>query len=121
MGSDRNEFLQFGLDALSIEEPLASQVDAVWDAVLWSSVGGAGLVYLYNGVATSEFWENYRLCCFWGFMKVGVAGSLLQLKFSKAREGPYTLVFGALELVWAAGFFLFGALAYRNNRKVKKG
>jgi len=61
---------------------------------------------------------------FWGFAKCFIAASLLNIA-ANGTPGPYTLLFGWLELVWAMGFFFWcktvGFTAVKSQIKSKMG
>jgi hypothetical protein len=89
-------------------KPLADTLAIAYDGALWTGVCSAGLMYWGLGCLSmfGGFASRPHHCLCWGIAKVGIAASLLGLaKFG--NPGPYTLLFGWLELAWAMGFFLW--------------
>jgi hypothetical protein len=103
MGMSPNGMVAFvrALDS-SLVGLLPRRACMVYDVVLWIGVGSGGVCYLVHAVRGLPRWVMVNFAG----MKAIVSSSLLLIAL-RGVPGPYTLVFGLLELVWCAGFLIW--------------
>jgi len=98
------------------------------DVFMWSGVCVGGLAYWAFGVFKFKggFYDHPNVCIIFMMLKLMVASSLVNI-YAVGRPGPYTLLFGLAEYVWAFFFFLFlrcegswKAISHRSKKSKNK-